>query len=96
MARTRPCGVSRLAGVRSDVYVSNMTTANVDTALGLRVREAILAAPTDVDTVAQATRLTTDELNARLSGDESFTLAELVMAGGLLDVRGDDLLEGIA
>lgn len=73
-----------------------MTSTNVDTALGLRVREAILAAPTDVDTVAKATRLTIDELNARLSGDASFSLAELVMAGGLLGVRGDDLLEGIA
>lgn len=73
-----------------------MPTTNADHTLGLRVSETILASTTDVDTLAQATHLTADEFNARLHGDASFSLNELVMVGGLLGVPTDRLMEGIA
>jgi len=76
--------------------VSIMTPTNAATALGLRVRQAILAAPSDVNAVAKATGLTTSDVNARLNGHAQFTVPELVMVGGLLRVSPVDLLEGIA
>lgn len=77
--------------------LSVMTTpTNASAALGLRVRQAILAAPSDVYAVAKATGLTTSDVNARLDGRAQFTAPELVMVGGLLRVSPVDLLEGIA
>ncbi len=63
--------------------------------VGTNVSDAILAAGTDAESVAQAADLTSEELRLLIAGVKSFTIPQLVKVGGFLHVQLCSLLEGL-
>lgn len=68
-----------------DIHSERRVAANI----------ATLISPYPLTTVAQAADMREEDLNARLNGDASFTVNDLVRVGGFLRLSPARFMEGL-